>query len=253
MARSTRRWPRWLGIASLVLLVLAGVLFFLADESRPVGEPGPQADALARRIEQTVNLAAWARTGAVRWRFGDRNTHLWDRTRRLHSVQWDDIEVLRSFDTGRGRAFEGGQEVKGERLDELLDSAYARWANDSFWLNPLAKLFDDGVTRGLVELGDGSTGLLVSYSSGGVTPGDAYLWVLGDDGLPAYWKMWVSILPTGGVKSTWEAWQTLPTGARVSTLHRTVGTTLEVSPVEAAATLRELETGGDPFARLQPR
>ena len=237
MAAAKRRWLRWLAIAALASLVLGAAAFVAVNESRPVGTPGPKADALARRIEGSVDVGAWERTGAVRFVFGGRNTHLWDRLRRLHRVQWDDIEVLRSFDTGRGRAFEGGKEVKGPRLDELLDSAYARWANDAFWLNPLAKLFDDGVSRGLVELGGGHTALLVSYSSGGVTPGDAYLWVLGDDGMPAYWKMWVSIIPIGGVKSTWQRWVTLPTGARVSTLHRMMGTTLEVSPVEAAATL----------------
>jgi len=251
VAGSKRRWLKWLGLSVLAVVLLVVAAVVVANEPRPVGMAGAEADALARRIEQTIDLAAWQRTGAVRFAFGGRNEHLWDRERRLHRVRWDDVEVLRAFDTGRGVATRGGQPVHGEQLAELLDAAYAHWANDSFWLNPLAKMFDEGVSRALVKLDDGTQGLLISYSSGGVTPGDAYLWVLGDDGLPAYWKMWVSILPVGGAKSTWEAWEKLPTGARVSTLHRTFGTTLKVSPVEAAATLAELEPGADPFAALQ--
>lgn len=250
MARRKRRWLRWIGICTLIAVVGGGTMAAMANRPRPTGRAGPEADALARRIEQAVDRAAWERTGAVRWTFAGVNRHLWDRTRRLHRVRWDDIEVLRSFDTGKGRAYELGKEVTGGRRDELLDSAYAKWANDSFWLNPLVKLFDEGVTRELIELEGGGQGLLISYSTGGVTPGDAYLWVLDRAGRPKYWRMWVSIIPIGGVKTSWEGWTELSTGAHISTLHAGTAFTLKVGPVVAAETLAELEGETDPFLAL---
>jgi hypothetical protein len=49
---------------------------------------------------------------------------------------------------------------------------------------------DEGTTRSLVKNEDKTNGLLVSYASGGVTPGDAYLWKLDANGLPQSYKMW---------------------------------------------------------------
>jgi hypothetical protein len=104
-----------------------------------------------------------------------------------------------------------------------------------------------------VRLDDGTRGLLVSYASGGVTPGDAYLWIVGDDGLPRAWKMWVTVIPIGGVQASWERWITLSTGARVATRHAMGPITLELTDVEGASTLGELEPGDDPFAALVER
>ena len=49
-----------------------------------------------------------------------------------------------------------------------------------------------------------------------VTPGDAYLWEVGADGLPVAWRMWVQVLPIEGLRVTREDWVTLATGARVA-------------------------------------
>ncbi|MFT7519663.1 MAG: hypothetical protein ACI9MC_001805, partial [Kiritimatiellia bacterium] len=131
--------------------------------------------------------------------------------------------------------------------------AWDAWCNDSFWLNPVVKAFDNGTSRGTVALEDGRTGLMVSYDSGGVTPGDSYLWILADDGTPESWKMWVSVLPVGGLQATWEGWQTLPTGARIATHHIGVfGVVTAIRDVRGAATLAEIESD-DPFARLVGR
>ena len=71
----------------MALLVSLSVgAFLLTDASLPHGQSGPEADALARKIEHAVNIAAWQRTGAVRWTFADRH-HLWDRQRALARLQ----------------------------------------------------------------------------------------------------------------------------------------------------------------------
>jgi hypothetical protein len=80
------------------------------------------------------------------------------------------------------------------------------------------KVFDPGTRRGIVILEDGSEGLLVSYTSGGVTPGDHYLWILEASGLPKAWRMWVNIIPIGGLEFGWTDW-TAPEGPRIARNH----------------------------------
>lgn len=248
-----RRLLRWTGI---LLLALVGVLLITRtalDAPRPLATPGPDGDALARKMEAAVGREAWERTGAVAWTFGGRNEHLWDRARGLARVRFGEDEVLVDLGKQAGRAFQGGEELHGRRAGRLVEKAYAAWINDSFWLNPAVKAFDQGVSRSVVTLtGEdaGKDGLLVSYESGGLTPGDAYLWILEPDGTPSAWRMWVSVIPVGGARASWEDWITLSTGARVATTHRMGPVTLRLTDVAGAATLAELVPGQDPFASL---
>ncbi len=239
--------------------VLALVVVGLATAGVALNAPRPElvaeadAEALADRMLQAVDAEAWARTGAVTWVFAGRNQHLWDRARGLARVSWGDTVVLVDLGKQVGRATRGGEPVEGRAGERLVAKAYAAWVNDSFWLNPVVKCRDEGTSRAVARLeGEdaGRQGLLVSYASGGLTPGDAYLWLLGPDGTPEAWRMWVSVIPIGGVRASWEGWTTLSTGARVSTLHRLGPMSLEITELAGAETLSSLVPGEDPFAPL---
>ncbi len=244
----------WFRLALTLLLFIGGALTAVvvsAHKARPAGAAGAEADAMARAVMEAADVAAWRRTGAVRWDYAGRQRHLWDRRRHLAQVFWSDIEVIVDLNSLKGRAWREGQEVTGAEAEALIDKAHGHWINDAFWLNPLDKLMDPSASRGVVVGEDGQKRLLVSYSGGGRTPGDAYLWRVGQEGLPDQWQMWVSILPVGGVEATWERWQTLSTGARVSTLHQTPILNLELTDVAGAADLATLLAGAeDPFCRL---
>ncbi|MFK7926769.1 MAG: hypothetical protein AB8H79_01160, partial [Myxococcota bacterium] len=160
------------------------------------------------------------------------------------------LVVLVDLDTQTGLAWNKDQPLTGVERDKAVATAWESFCNDSFWLNPVTKAFDPGTSRSIVTLSDGSEGLMVEYSSGGVSPGDAYVYILGPDKVPTAWKMWVSIIPLGGVDSTFEEWQTLPTGALIATSHQTeLGLSVDITDLNAAATLAELEPD-DPFAPL---
>ncbi|MEM8929727.1 MAG: hypothetical protein AAGE94_01050 [Acidobacteriota bacterium] len=242
-----------LGCGLLIVLLVAGLWIMarsLAHEL-PEGSAGAEADALAHEMMQAVDVDAWHATGAVAWDFGGRQQHLWDRERQLARVRWAENEVLLDLDTRSGRAWTGGAEVTAEAdRDPLLEAAWAHWCNDSFWLNPVAKLFDEGVERRLVDV-DGGRGLLVTYTSGGVTPGDAYLWLVGDDGVPTAWRMWTQILPVQGLEASWEDWTRLDTGAMIAGRHRIAVIDLELTDLRAAETLDALGEG-DAFAPIRP-
>jgi hypothetical protein len=251
---------RWLRLSLILLGVLAGVLgagfgalALALRHPRPAqGTSGAEADELGHALERSVDKEAWDRTGAVRWTFtAMKHQHLWDKNRQLARVRWDDLEVLVDINKKSGRAYRKGAEIQGEEAQGLVEKGYAFWANDSFWLNPVAKLFDPGVVRTLVPLDSGARGLMVSYSSGGVTPGDQYLWIPGSDGRPAAWRMWVSVIPISGIEFRLGDWTRLQTGAQLATRHRTaVGLAIELDDVAGASSLSELEPGPDPFAPL---
>ncbi|MFK7985417.1 MAG: hypothetical protein AB8I08_05255 [Sandaracinaceae bacterium] len=249
-----KRWKKVLlgiGLVFVGLGTALGIFIVVANEPRPNGTTGEAADALAASLEESVNLEAWEQTGAVQWDFGGRQQHLWDRQRHVARVRFDDAEALIHVGGPHGRAYVNGAEVHGEEAAAILERAYASFINDSFWLNPLAKFRDEGVTRSLVRLDGGRQGLLIGYGAGGLTPGDAYLWIPDSNGRPARWKMWVSIIPVGGVETSWDGWQELDTGAWVSTDHvGPFGLALQLTNVRGAADLATLTGGEDPFAPL---
>jgi hypothetical protein len=180
-----------LGLVALVAVALV-VLVLVLRHPLPTGTPGPEADTLARRIEAAVGNDAWKRTGAVRFSFRGADHLLWDRTRELARVRWRDVEVVFDPYAKRGRVSKGGVAVSGAEADALLDRAYRRFINDTFWLHPFGKLFDRGVTRALITDDRGQPALLVTFSSGGVTPGDSYAIFVDANGRPRAWRMWVS-------------------------------------------------------------
>jgi len=240
-------------IVAVLVVLAAGLALTVVILSQPLprGEPGPTADALARAVETAVHKEAWERTQAVTWLFAGRNHHLWDRRRMFDRVRMGDVEVQVDLTTKRGVAFRKGAPLDGSERDKLVQKAYAAWINDSFWLNPLAKLFDDGVQRSrIVQKAGGPDGLLISYSSGGLTPGDSYLWLLDANQRPVATEMWVSIIPIKGLHFSFEGWIELATGALISTQHKVGPTTLKLADVAGAPTLAELVPGPDPFAAL---
>lgn len=236
-------------IAAWILIFTVGVTIAEA-EARPRGTAGPEADMMAQRLLEAVNDAAWTRTGAVRWTFRGDREHLWDRHRSLARVRWDKIEVLLDLTRRTGLASRNGDPVNGPRGDRLVEKAYAHWINDSFWLNPVSKIFDTGTERSVVEFGEGQRGLLVEYTSGGLTPGDAFLWIPGPAGLPTEWRMWTSNLPVGGTRASWEGWQTLSTGALVATRHKLRLGRVDLADVAGTEDLAGLMPGPDPFSAL---
>ena len=121
--------------------------------------------------------------------------------------------------TQQGPVKKAGVLLSGAAAAKAAKTAYAMFCNDGFWLTAPFKLTDPGARRTLVTLPDGRKGLKVTYDSGGVTPGDSFVWILDEKGIPSTFKMWVSILPIGGIEASWEQWVELPTGAKLSTFH----------------------------------
>lgn len=232
-----------------VLVFLLVVAFLIANERLPDGESGARADTVARQMLKAINHSQWQQTGAVEWKFRGVNHHLWDRKRKMLMTKWNGTRVLADLNGHLGLAWRDGEPVTGEEEKKLVKKARSMWMNDSFWLNAPAKVFDTGTGRYLVQQEDGSEGLLVNYTTGGDTPGDSYLWQINEEGMPVSVKMWVQILPVGGVEFTWQDWQTLESGAKVATMHNGP-VTINLEDVKGGADLQALGYDTDPFEPL---
>lgn len=237
-----------LGLVGLVVILFVGI--WIASDPYPQGEQGPEADALAQKVWEATNKSAWDSVGAVCWNFGGRHKLLWDKKRHLARVQWNKNEVYVDINQKSGVAFQDGERVKDKKNDDLVISAWQWWVNDSFWLNAPAKIFDPGTSRSLVKMEDDSEALLVQYSSGGATPGDAYLWILDKNGRPKAWRLWVKIVPIKGFEFSWENWKKLSNGAEIAQTHASKLYTLEITDIQTAPSAAELNGGQDPFAIL---
>ena len=202
-----------------------------------------EADLWAKKIETSINKKAWDTTDVVMWTFAN-NNHIWDKRRKLHILQSSKQTTIQSLHSRKGITNRDSTRWT-QATQKVKDRSYAAWINDSFWLNPLAKLFDEGTQRYIVE-SDGYKGLMVSYMQGGITPGDSYVWFTDEHNKPTHWRMWVSIIPIGGVENTWENWKKLPTGAWISTKHDFGPVSLTISNVKGGS-LQDL-FDQDPFA-----
>jgi hypothetical protein len=238
-----------LGYILLAIIALLTVGFFTFNEKKPIGTKGEKADALAQKMIQAVNKTAWDTTAFVSWTSRGGNTILWDKKRNLAQVEWKNTKVLLNINKISGKVYENQTEVTDPaQVEKGVQKAYKAFINDAFWLNPVVSIFDASVERSLVTLADGTEGLMVTYLSGGVTPGDSYLWLVDADGLPKAWKLWVKILPIGGIEFSWTDWLTLPTGAKVSTMHKIKSTEMAIPQANVKAMAR-LES--DVFSQIQ--
>lgn len=240
-----------LGIVFLVLLIGAVVAFFVFNEKEPVGTSGADADAMAQKMVDAVNGDAWESTKWVSWSFLDMHHYVWNKERDLVRVAWDNYEVLLDTKTQEGAATEAGLQITGDQKEDLLSNAWNFFCNDSYWLNPVVKAFDPGVERSVVNLEDGSQGLKVKFTSGGTTPGDAYVWMLDEKGMPQHWKMWVNIIPLGGIGNSWEGWKELPGGAKISTTHKVMGRSVQmIDHIKAGNSFSDIGLTENPFSAL---
>jgi len=239
-----------IGCLSIIgILAIVGIGLYIANnENLPEGKVGPEADAMAQNLLKTLDKPAWDSLGYISWTFSGRNHYAWDKQNNIAQIKSGASTVVLNLDDIEGKAFENGTELTGEVKAKAIQKAWGNWCNDSFWLYAPYKVFDPNTTRSIVEREDGTRDLLISYQGGGVTPGDAYLWQLDGNGLPQAYKMWVKIIPIGGMKSTWEDWTTLPGGAKVAQKHMLGPMNVSITNLKAGQQISDLGIDANTFS-----
>lgn len=241
-----------LGALLLLLILGVGAFYMMNNQSEPQATPTAEADLLADKMMASVNTAAWDSTRWVKWNFADRNQYVWNKEKHLVQVTMGDNVVLLNPGDVSGIAYTNGKEVPPAEGQGLIKSAWDNFNNDSFWLNAIAKAKDPGTVRSIVDLEDGQKGLKVEYKGGGTTPGDSYVWVLDENNRPTSYKMWVKIIPLGGMGATWEQYEPISTGALISRRHKldVVNLDLKITDVAGGMNLSDVGLTEDPFLEL---
>ena len=144
--------------------------------------------------------------------------HRWDRWNgdyRLSGTRnGEDLVVLMNVNdrSSTGRAWLAGQPVAGERLDSLLNFAYGRWVNDSYWLIMPYKWTDPGVRLSYAGPRTDDAGrtweiIHLAFDEVGLTPQNEYdAWIDPTTGLMERW----SHFRTGDAEPAiydWADWQ----------------------------------------------
>lgn len=209
---------KYLGAGFVVLLIIGFLAYLYIDESVPDGTQGQEAEALASEMLKALNKPGYDSISLIRFTYPGGHNYEWDRENNKVRVRWDDRDVYLDLNQSP------------DDFNVIEYQAYEYFLNDTFWLVAPFKVRDDGVMRSTVELKEGR-GLLVTYTSGGVTPGDSYLWIIGDDGFPKAWKLWTSNVPIGGLKVGWGGWVEKE-GVWFSTFHPSAVIDLEITDLE---------------------
>lgn len=218
---------------TLPSLLFFGFLYLKYDEEIPTGVQGEQADILATKMLNALDHKAYKNTNYIEWTFENRHHYKWKKEENSCNVYWKNYKVdLNLLDQNKSKAYIHNFEVEGEQGNKLIKKAVKYFNNDSFWLVAPFKVFDDGTERRLVKQEDGSQALLVTYTSGGTTPGDSYLWLLDENFKPTSFKMWTSILPIDGLEASWNHWTTTESGAQLPTFHKLLFLGIELQDVK---------------------
>jgi hypothetical protein len=218
---------------TLPSLLLFGFMYFKYNEDLPTGTQGAEADELAIQMLQALNEGAYLNTDYIEWTFKGSHHYKWYKSDQTCEVYWDKLMVLLDLEnTTNSKVFVADQEYNGIEKQKYITKAENYFNNDSFWLVAPYKVFDTGVERRVVKTEGNKDALLVTYTSGGSTPGDSYLWHFDNTGKPKSFQMWVGILPINGIEATWDQWITTESGAQLPTTHKLLFLGLELGEVK---------------------
>lgn len=184
--------------------------------------PGKTAEMLTKEVVAKTNATCWDSVSVIAWGFGKRK-HRWDRLNGKCIVVKGKNEIhLNLHDLSQGKSYKNGKEELGKKKEKSINRAYHWWANDSYWLNPFAKFFDEGVERLSYKDLKGQNHLVISYKGRNNKIGDTYDWTLDKDGVPVKWNLFVKVIPISNYGFSWEKWKFFPCGVQFSQLHKSI-------------------------------
>lgn len=192
-------------------------------------EPDAKAQAVGRELVAALGgETAWQRAREFRFDFvvereGKRVAgfrHIWDRYTGDYRLEGTDksgapYAVYFNVQTRDGRAFVNGRPVEGEERSKLLETAYGRFINDTYWLLAPWKVFDPGVRLESAGEKNGPDGALCDVirlffeENIGLTPKDVYwLWVTRDGRRMVQWQYVLGGAQEEPTTALWKDWRT---------------------------------------------
>ncbi|HEX9147832.1 MAG TPA: hypothetical protein VF958_01600 [Thermoanaerobaculia bacterium] len=213
--------------SSLSLAIASLAVSSLLSTARPAFAD-EKADQVARGLVTALGgQSAWEKARQLRFDFivereGTRAAefhHVWDRYTGDYRLLGTDksgapFAVYFNVNTREGVAFMNGKPVEGDEKKKMLEMAYGRFINDSYWLLAPWKVFDPGVHRDYDGEKTGPDGALcdvlrLSFDGVGLTPKDIYwLWITRDGRHMVQWQYVLGGAQEEPTTALWKDWRT---------------------------------------------
>ncbi|MBD3868686.1 MAG: hypothetical protein IFK94_11225 [Acidobacteria bacterium] len=201
-------------------ILLLGLVVLLGTSLLPAASD-PEAVALAEQVlEKMGGRTAWENTRYVSWDFFGRRFHVWDRHSGDIRIEYEAEDggsrlILMNLNDRTGRAWSADAELTEETaLAEALESGYAMWVNDAYWLFMPYKLQDPGVTLRMkgdstMEDGRAATCIVLTFEEVGLTPENKYdVHVSRESGLVEQWDFYADYnVGDPKFRIPWHNWQ----------------------------------------------
>ena len=222
-----------IGIFLALLFIVSAIFYTIYNESLPKGIKNEKAEALATKMMKALNYDAYKSVEVLEWSFRGENYYKWYKEENVVEVSWGSNKVI--LNTKKPALSEVFVSETKTENQELIKNAIDYFNNDSFWLVAPFKIFDAGVERSIVKHNE-KDALLITYTTGGSTPGDSYLWILDENNFPTSYKMWTRIIPIGGIEASWSDWKKTEAGFKLPTKHKMslFGLELDMGDVKAS-------------------
>lgn len=249
-----KNWVKYLIFGTVLVFAIAFISIRALSSNKPKGKSGIAADALALKIEDALGKSDFDDLRFIRWNFMDAHSYIWDKNENKCIVGFDDTEVLLDLNDYKAKSIilSDGNLYTSEQKPDITENAYAYFCNDSFWLIAPFKFFDKGAERYLVKQNEKSK-LLVQFSNGGVTPGDAYLWTLDDTNKPERVHMWTSNLPIEGMQFCWDDYKSFKNNGnlKIALSHKFIKLlNIKTNEIEIGNSLEDIKAPNDSFKKF---
>jgi hypothetical protein len=240
-------------IRAVFIVVLSVIIGWMSIHSITIPKPDVSkdvyADIIARKIEDATGKDDFDNFRYLKWKAVRGHEFIWDKNQKQVIVIHKEDKVLLNLEFLKSSVvlFENARINDPKTRQKAIEKAYKQFCNDSFWVIAPFKLFDEGVERRIVQ--DGAKKLLlVSYTQGGTTPGDTYVWRTDDNFLPTSIQMWTEKIPLEGIQVSWENYKTISGKAKIALTHKFGPINIKVSNLEAGNTMQDLKLNEDPFS-----
>jgi hypothetical protein len=208
---------------------VGAILMLAIAASGRAAERDAKADAVGKELIAAMGgVPAWEKARQFQFDFVvvkegkpvARFSHVWDRYTGDYRLSGIDkagapYTVYFNVNTKAGKAFVNGRPADAEKQGQLLENAYGRFINDTYWLLAPWKIFDPGVHLAYDGErpcpGGGVCDVLkLSFDNVGMTPKDIYwLWVTRDGRHMVQWQYVLGGADEPPTTAAWKDWQNM--------------------------------------------
>ena len=225
-----------IGVGLLVFFTLPSMLFFSFiylkyNEPLPTAKYDDSTQLMVDTIKSFINYEHFSKTDYISWTFKKRHHFKWYKNKSLCEVYWKNIKVKLDLNNQKNSlVYISENLINNSESKTYIKKAIKLFNNDSFWLVAPFKIEDEGTVLKTTVI-DNKKALMVTYTKGGTTPGDTYVWLFDEKGNPKSFKMWVDLIPIGGLEASWNDWILTDSKIKLPTVHKIGPLELEIDQI----------------------